>query len=405
MSSTLHIGRQPIVNRQGELFAYELLFRNSQHNRADVVDDFSATSHVIRNAFSEFGLAHVLENHVGFINVSADLLLSDTIELLPATAVVLEILETVELTPEVVERCAQLVAKGFSLALDDVLQLDDMHRPVMPYIRYIKIDLPACNQEEIRQAVAAFRPFGVQLLAEKIDSQEQYDFCHQLGFDLFQGYFFARPTILSSNDSSPPNWALLQLLGMLNRDADISELVQAFKPSPQLSFTLLKLVNSVACGAPCHIDSIERAIAILGRRQLMRWVQLLLFTRQEQGLPKQDPLINLAVCRARLMELLVQSRHPGNRALSEQGFMVGLLSLLEALYRQPMTTLLAPLQLQDDVHAALLQGSGLLGGLLAEIRAMETSSPSESHISGDAAALLIDAMNWTDQLLNDVSMA
>ncbi|WP_051278781.1 EAL and HDOD domain-containing protein [Chitinilyticum aquatile] len=403
MSSTLHIGRQPIINRQGELFAYELLFRNSHANRADVVDDFAATSHVIRNAFSEFGLTHVLDNHVGFINVSADLLLSDTIELLPANAVVLEILETVELTPAVVARCLELAGKGFTLALDDVLQLDEAHRPILPCISYIKIDLPACSREQIEAAVAAFRPFGVKLLAEKIDSQEEYEFCHQLGFDLFQGYFFARPTILSRSNSNPPNWALLQLLGMLNRDAPVSELVQAFKPSPQLSFTLLKLVNSVACGAPCHIDSIERAIAILGRRQLMRWVQLLLFTRQEQGLPKQDPLINLAVCRARLMELLVKSRHPGNRSLSEQGFMVGLLSLLEALYHQPKESLLTPLQLQDDVHAALLHGRGVLGELLGEIETMESSTPSGNSISGDAAGLLLDAMNWTDQLLNEVS--
>ncbi|MBE9609663.1 EAL and HDOD domain-containing protein [Chitinilyticum piscinae] len=402
MSSTLHIGRQPIVNRDGELFAYELLFRDSQHNRATVLDDFAATSHVIRNAFGEFGLGHVLENRSGFINVSADLLLSDTIELLPAATVVLEILETVELSEAVVARCAELAAKGFRLALDDVLEFDARHQPLLPHIHVVKIDVLACTPAQLAHAVAAFRPFGVMLLAEKIDSMEQYAQCRELGFDLFQGYFFARPTILTSKQSSPPNWALLQLLGLLNRDASLAELVQAFKPSPQMSFTLLKLVNSVACGAPCHIDSIEHAIAILGRRQLMRWVQLLLFTRQEQGLPKQDPLVNLAVCRGRLMELLAQQRHPGNRSLAEQGFMVGLLSLLDALYQQPRDTLLNPLQLQDDVRTALLDGSGTLGLLLAEVLALESSEPSPPDLASDAAGLLLEAMQWTDRLLLEV---
>ncbi|WP_043648703.1 EAL and HDOD domain-containing protein [Chitinilyticum litopenaei] len=403
MTTTLHIGRQPIVNRSGELFAYELLFRDSQINQATVIDDLAATSQVIRNAFSEFGVRHVLENHRGFINVSADLLMSDAIELLPPQAVVLEILETVALTPDLVARCAELVTRGFTLALDDVHHLAPEHLPILPHISFIKLDLQACTPAELAETMAAFRPYRLQMLAEKIDTEEQFAHCHALGFDLFQGYFFARPTILTSRQPRTPNWALLQLLGLLNQDADTRDLVRAFQPSPQLSFTLLKLVNSVACGAPCHIDSIEHALSLLGRRQLMRWVQLLLFTRNDTGLARQDPLTNLAVCRARLMELLCLQRHPGQRTLAEQAFMVGLLSLLEALYQEPLADLLAQMQLHAEIEAALLAGEGRLGELLGEVLLLERCEASGSIDARCAAAsaLLLDAMTWADQLLAD----
>lgn len=157
MKASYHLGRQPIVNRKGELVAYELLFRSGQQNHAQVTDDFLATAHVIQNAFTQIGLKEVLGSRLGFINVSADLLMSDVLELLPKQQIVLEILETVQITPQIIERCRELRQQGFRLALDDLITLTDEHRALLPYIQYVKLDLLAASTEEIAATVKAGR--------------------------------------------------------------------------------------------------------------------------------------------------------------------------------------------------------------------------------------------------------
>ncbi|MBV8658236.1 MAG: EAL domain-containing protein, partial [Burkholderiales bacterium] len=191
------LGRQPIVGRNRELVAYELLFRSGQDNQAQVADDVAASAAVMQHAFTGLGLQAVLEDKLGFINLSESLLMSDVIEVLPRDRVVLEILETVPLTAAVVERCRALRAAGYRLALDDVIRFDEAQRAILPLIEVVKLDVLAMDREETERVVRALRPFNVRLLAEKIDSPSQHDFCHALGCDLFQGYFFAKPTILT----------------------------------------------------------------------------------------------------------------------------------------------------------------------------------------------------------------
>jgi EAL and modified HD-GYP domain-containing signal transduction protein len=167
------IGRQPILDRKQQLCAYELLFRSSSHNAAQFEDGRAATATVIRNLFSELSIRDVLGPYRGFINVDADLLFSDVLELLPTETVALEILETVMPTPEVAARCAELKARGFALALDDVTQLDAAHADILPYIDVVKIDLVQTPADRLAPLVATIRKQGKQVLAEKIDTREQ----------------------------------------------------------------------------------------------------------------------------------------------------------------------------------------------------------------------------------------
>ncbi|MGQ5524397.1 EAL and HDOD domain-containing protein [Chitinimonas sp. PSY-7] len=401
------LARQPIVGRQRELVAYELLFRTNQQNFATITDDVAASAAVMQHAFSGLGLQSVLEDKLGFINLSEPLLMSDVIEVLPRERVVLEILETVALTPAVIERCHMLKTAGYRLALDDVIDFGDAQQALLPLLEVVKLDVLAMPPASTAALVTALKPFGVNILAEKVDSPEQHDFCHGLGCDLFQGYHFARPTILSGKPVQPSSMLLLKLLGQVAADVDIGELEITLKQAPELTVHLLRLVNSVTFGLPRKVASVRTAITLLGRAQLHRWVQIMVFAQQSGGNASADPLVQTAVVRGYLMELLTKALKPGDRPLAERGFMVGMLSLIDALFSQPMPTLLQALSLEESVHRALLERSGWLGQLLQLVEGMEQDEPSYTEdrllqlgklTLDDLNHMQVEALAWASRL-------
>jgi len=357
----IFLGRQPILDRDQRLVAYELLFRSGQVNASDVTDDLQATASVINHAFSEMGIQAVLGPHLGFINVSADMLQSDMIELLPREQVVLELLETIEINDDIVSRCHELRKKGFSLALDDFV-FDEAYLPLLGIVDIVKIDLLLHDPDELRNAVQHLKQWPVRLLAEKVDSAEQAQYCMDLGFHLFQGYYFAKPSILSVKRADPAHLSLMKLLGLVLGDAETHEIEQAFKQSPGLTYNLMRLVNSVAAGAGKKIGSVSQAIMVLGRRQLQRWLQLSLFTLQP-GSRYPSPLMQLAATRGKFMEILAGKENP-DRDYRDEAFMTGILSLLDVLLGMPHEEIIAQLNLTENVRMALLRREGDLGRLL-----------------------------------------
>ncbi|MBL8403396.1 MAG: EAL domain-containing protein [Dechloromonas sp.] len=359
----LFLGRQPILDRDQQLFAYELLFRSGSQNFADVTDGVQATATVIANAFTELGVAAALGKHRGFINVDEQFLFSDMLELLPRQAVVLEILETVPPTPAVVERCRALKAAGFTLALDDVVQLEPAFAELLALVEIVKVDIQPLSRVQLMQLSMKLKPMGKQLLAEKVDSREQMEQCLKLGFTLFQGYYFAKPTIIAGKKLDHSQLSLMKLMGLLLGDADTSELEAALKPEPGLTVNLLRMTNSVGAGCTERITSLGHAITVLGRRQLQRWLQLLVFASGKQN-ATGNPLLLMAATRGRLMELLADELSPGDSGLADRAFMAGIMSLMPALVAQTMEEIVAPLGLAGDVRDALCHGSGRLGALL-----------------------------------------
>src|SRR6185369_1090331 len=359
----LFLGRQPILDREQRLFAYELLFRSGTHNAADVTDGVQATATVIVNAFAELGIAAALGNCRGFINVDEEFLFSDMLELLPRQSVVLEILETVPPTTAVVERCKALQATGFTLALDDVIQLAPEFAELLALVEIIKVDIQPLSRLELMQLVMKLKPLGKQLLAEKVDSRDQMEHCLKLGFTLFQGYYFAKPSIIAGRKLDHSQLSLMKLMGLLLGDADTSELEKALKPEPGLTVKLLRMTNSVGAGTSETITSLRHAITVLGRRQLQRWLQLLVFAADKQQ-GAANPLLLMAATRGRLMELLAEERSPGDSSLADQAFMVGIMSLMPALISLPIAEIVAPLGLSRPVIDALCARSGPLGALL-----------------------------------------
>lgn len=373
----LFLGRQPILDRNQQLFAYELLFRSSSNNFAEVTDGVQATATVIANAFSELGVAAALGKHRGFINVDEQFLFSDMLELLPRHAVVLEILETVPPTPAIIDRCRALKAAGFTLALDDVVQLEPEFAELLSLVEIVKVDIQPLSRVQLMQLSMKLKPMGKQLLAEKVDSREQMELCLKLGFTLFQGYYFAKPTIIAGKKLDHSQLSLMKLMGLLLGDAETSELEAALKPEPGLTVNLLRMTNSVGAGCTERITSLGHAITVLGRRQLQRWLQLLAFASGKES-ATGNPLLQMAATRGRLMELLADEVSPGDPALADRAFMVGIMSLMPALVAQPIEEIVAPLGLARDVRDALCNGSGRLGALL---------QITESSESGDVARL------------------
>ncbi|MBU1395088.1 MAG: EAL domain-containing protein [Gammaproteobacteria bacterium] len=400
----IFLGRQPILDRDQRIVAYELLFRSANTTSAAVTDDMQATASVIHHAFSEMGVQAVLGEQLGFINVSADMLLSDLVELLPKSQVVLELLETIIVTEVVVERCRALKQEGFMLALDDFV-FADSHRPLLALVDIVKVDLLLHTQNELRAAVSQLKQWPVKLVAEKVDSAEQAAFCHALGFDLFQGYYFARPTVLSARRADPALMALTQLLGLVLRDADTQQIEQVFKQHPSLTYNLMRLVNSVASGVRHSIASVSQAIMVLGRKQLQRWLQLLMFTLQA-GAPYPSPLLLLAATRGRMMELLA-GKQQRSADFCDEAFMAGILSLIDSLIDRPLADIVGELGLSERLAAALLQREGEMGALLRLVESVEHSDLDHTlSLLAQCGGLSlpgltmaeIEAMSWANQV-------
>jgi EAL and modified HD-GYP domain-containing signal transduction protein len=389
----IFIARQPIVDRNEGLVAFELLFRSSNKTDAGVVDDTNATAQVVVNAFGEMGIAQVLGSNKGFINVDAVFLLSDLIELLPKKQVVIELLETISINASIVARCTELKAKGFSLALDDVIELNDGIKPLLALVDIIKLDLMAISPELLPSLVKELKRYPIMLLAEKVEDREQARRCVEMGFDLFQGYYFARPEMLSGKRSQPSKIALLRIFSLMASGAENGEIEDAFKEHADLTYNLMRLVNSPGSGMATKISSLKHGLMVLGHGPLKRWVQLLLYA-SDKGNNAVSPLMQLAATRGKLMELIAQHESGGDRDYADRAFMVGMMSLLDALLGEPLPGILERMNLQENVEAALLRHDGELGHLLSHCKMLEAGDfESVSDALRSHPSLTLDALN------------
>jgi EAL and modified HD-GYP domain-containing signal transduction protein len=360
----IFIARQPIVDRKEGLVAFELLFRSAHTATVSgVVDDTHATAQVLVNAFGEMGIADVLGAHRGYINLDAEILQSDLIELLPKQQVMLELLETIKIDAAIIARSHELKAKGYSLALDDVVELSDDIKPLLGIVEVVKLDLMQIDPSRLPALVKELKRYPVKLLAEKVEDREQARRCMEMGFDLFQGYHFAHPEMLSGKRTDPSKMVLVRLLSMLLGDSENSEIEEAFKEHADLTYNLMRMVNSAGTGLEAKVSSLRHGLIVLGRQPLRRWVQLLLYA-SSKGNASVSPLMQLAATRGKLLEIVAQQSLPGDRDYADRAFMVGMLSLLDALLGEPLAEILARMSLQEDVESALLLHQGSLGELL-----------------------------------------
>ena len=386
------LGRQPILDKKQQIVGYELLFRSEESLlAANFLDSHVASASVILNALSDFGFQDVLGRHKGFFNVTYQMLMSDAVELLPKDRVVIELLESIMANEELVERCRTLKALGFTLALDDHVYSPSFHE-IYQLVDIVKLDVLQTPADELADTVGKLRAWPLLLLAEKVESFEDYSFCSALGFDLFQGYYFARPVVLKQNKFDVTKVTMLQLMRQVISETEISEIEETFKENPGLTYNLLRLVNSVGTGLRQRIKTLRHALMVLGLEQLKRWVTLALYANNDSN-GVQSPLLEIAAMRGKLMEQLVRSL-PGaeGKDRAERAFMTGVLSLIDVLFEVSMAELVEKLYLVDDVRAALLERGGGLGGLLLLAEKLEQADFHAVSLQLEYCGLTLDQL-------------
>jgi EAL and modified HD-GYP domain-containing signal transduction protein len=404
-SEGIYLGRQSILDRNQDLVAFELLFRSSERNAAQVTDDTLASATVIQHVLNEFGLESVLGQYKGFINLDGPMIMSDLMELLPRDRVVLEVLETVTIDARIAIRLKQLKQAGFTLAIDDVTHLPPEYEAILDVIDIVKIDIAELGMARVPALLRKLKPWPVRLLAEKVDERAQVDQCLALGFELFQGYFFAKPQVISGKRLSPTESTVLRLLGLLLSDAQTDAIESLLKQEPTLAMNLLRLTNSVGVGTRGRVSSVSSAVMVLGRRQLQRWLQLLLYSANSTPARLPGALMQLAATRGRMMELLASALH--DKGLEDRAFMTGIMSLMDALLSLPLAEILAPLPVADDIRAALLERAGTLGALLTLVESIERGADEKVALvlatlpilgAGDVQRAHAQALAWANNI-------
>ncbi len=363
--SDIFIGRQPIYDRKLGVYAYELLFRTADMNRAAITDGDKATSDVIINTFLEIGLDNIVSNRLAFINLTRSFFVNEHSISLPKDRVVLELLEDIEADDEVVAGVKRLTDQGYTIALDDFIYHESL-KPLVQLANIIKIDIMALDRDEVRDHVQALRKHPLRLVAEKVETQEEFDYCMELGFDYFQGYFFAQPKVIRGQRLPNNRLAILKLLSRL-QDPDISpqQLEDLIAQDVAFSYRILRYVNSASFALPRTIESIQQAVVILGLKSIKSWTTLLAMSQVDN---KPAELVITAMVRAKMAEELAKAQKADR---PDSFFTVGLFSALDALMDNSMEEILTQLPLADHISDALLHRQGIHGEVLSCVLAYE----------------------------------
>ena len=401
-----YLARQPLLDRNQALFGYELLFRSRMDGGAEIESRTAATAGVLAHA-AQLGLPRAIGEAVAFLNVDTEVLMGDTFAFLPRERTVLELGASVDASDAVLWRLAELAGHGFRFAAEASSHGPHLGR-LLPLLDYVKVDLRTTPVVAMLSLVPRLRGTGKRLVAEKVESQAEYRTCLDLGFDYFQGYYFARPSVLAGRKLSPSQLAVVELMNLVNSDAENVEIERAIKSDVPLAVNLLRIVNTPAAGLRQRIDSLSQALLVLGRRQLQRWLQIMLYAEPGTRGHSMTPLLMLASTRARLMELLAQRLRPGQRQVADVAFTVGIMSLMDALFSVPMIDLVEQIPVSDEVAAALVKRSGFFGELLRLAESLERMEEGDEMLpvlgeladSGDELVELeMAAFEWSEKVV------
>ena len=391
------VGRQPILDRRNQVWAYELLYRHSLDNAIGDVNRTVATSRVVMNAFVDIGLENVVGRHRALVHVSDDFLLSPELTGFSPERVMLQISEPIPPGGEVTATVQRLREEGHSIALNGYRSHLSL-ASLLPYADVVKLDALDLDHDTMAAEVTALRRHNrpLILIAKRVETMEQRNKLAELGIDCFQGHFLAHPEIITGSRLPTNKLAILQLVSrMSDPELETAELEELITIDPSLSLRVLRFVNSPLSGLSRRVESIHQAVVLVGRTIIRNWVMLLAVASLEATIPE---LIKNALVRARLCEQLAQEAGVAGK---EAFFTVGLFSLMDAILARPMDELLASLPFTQDIRNALLTHAGVWGEAVECVEQLEQGAPEGAAfgaISGYRIAdLYIDALNWADE--------
>jgi c-di-GMP-related signal transduction protein len=345
-SALRYVARQPILDLQGKVYGYELLFRSGTETVFNADGEF-ATRTMIDNTVL-FGLEKLTGSLPAFVNCTAEALIREQVGLLPPSLTVLEILETVEPVPELIQACRHLKSLGFRLALDDFVWKPSLE-PLIRIVDYIKFDFILSGEIERREMLARLKGNPAVLLAEKVETQQDYQRASAEGFTLFQGYYFCRPTLLTRRKIPANQISHIEMLRLLQETPlDVPRASEAVKRDAALTYRLLRLVNSPACAMRQEVRSISAALMALGEDVFRRIATLAIASELNSGQPAE--ILRMAFVRARFCELAAAACWLNTL----EQYLMGMFSMLPAMLRAPMEEILSALPLRTEIRSALL---------------------------------------------------
>ncbi|CAN5235965.1 HDOD domain-containing protein [soil metagenome] len=405
------VARQPIFDHHEHLFGYELLYRSDVAAQSAVGPDSNTMSaRVIANVFLGMDIRELTGGLRAFVNLTGEQLLDETYALFDARDVVIEVLETCVVNDETVTAVHAMRDRGYTIALDD-FEPELSAARLLDCASIIKIDVLNRPDNEILRVVEFVRPFGVRLLAERVETAEVYARCRAMGFELFQGYFHARPVTVHSEDVDARQSTTMSLLNMLrDPDATDASIASAFHSDPALCYKLMRIVNSSAVGTH-ETSSVQQALRLVGRSTLYRWLSILFTASFADGSDSARELVVGALARGQLSEL-VAMRTGGARA-ADAMFLTGVLSRMDALMRLPMERVLAAVTVSPAVRLALLSRTGPQAPALVLAEAYERGDWATVHqlsetlglALDDVGGLYVESIKWAERQLAGASLA
>ncbi len=393
------IARQPIFDTKGRVYAYELLFRSGLHNYFDCDDQDHAAASVIANSNLLFDLDEMTGGTRAFINCTRRVLTEELMTTLPRQQVVVEILEDVEPDAVLIDACRNLKQQGYLLALDDFVYHKN-YEPLLDLADIIKVDFLLSDVAEQERLARTMIPRGIKMLAEKVETHEVYEHARQMGYQYFQGYFFAKPVIISRKDIPTNKMQFMRILRDVHaEEVDFQKLAKTIQSEVSLSYKLLKLINSAAFALRHRVTSIVQALSLLGLKEIRSWVSLLSISFMADDKPAE--LINSSLIRARLCEQLALPCGLGGR--KDDLFLMGLFSLLDVIMSRPIDEILSEINVEEDIVEALTGIPGTLGSILALVLAVEKGD--WDRMAESAAALKIEEQRISAAYLDAVKWA
>lgn len=393
----MFLARQPIFDRDLNLFGYELLYRDGHVDKANVSDDNIATAHLFTSALVEIGLTDLVGDRKAFVNLGPEM----TFEEFPFTEykdrLVLEILESIKIDASLLNAIKRMKEQGYTVALDDVFVNPEIEL-LLPFVDIVKLDIPLIPPSQLPQQIRMIREqSAAAILVEKIETPEVFRRCFDLGCDYFQGYFFAKPSIITSNRVPESSLTVLQLISELqNPNVSVTEIERLIKYDASLSYKLLRYINSAMTGVSQKITSVRQAVTLLGLNRI-RVVATLLGLAAQSNKPHE--LLITALVRARTCEVIAQRQRMQD---PQSGFVVGLFSLLDAMFDQPLEDLIGKLPLAETITDAILRREGELGEILQAVCCFErgdwTSLESSTWNGASMRQSYLEAIRWTSVL-------
>ncbi len=353
--NTVYLAKQKIFNRQGKVFAYELLFRDHAHGIKEFPTNIRATSQVLLNTLTNINIDELLgKDGIAFINLDEHAFTSGIIDILDKDRFVLEILETTDLNEQVITKIKQYHKRGFKIAIDDFdcsAKMIKKFTPILKYIHILKMDILAADDDNLKNVMTKIKQLGIRVLAEKIETEEEYNYYKEMGFDLFQGYQLHKPEVVEMDRyKDATQMIILHLIKLIKNDGQTYEIESYIKKRADLSYKLVKFINNHG-KFETQVESITQIITLLGRDKLLRWLLLYLYAEISDN-PISESIMNIALRRAERME---EEAHHSEK---DKAYLAGMFSMLGALFETDIKHVMKDIKMDKDITDLVVSKKG-----------------------------------------------